>query len=63
MFGVLTLCMLLCSALSLIEVNTVESNDGNINFIIFTVASENNDAYQRFVRSLKVFGMDSNLQV
>ena len=33
------------------------------NFIIFTVASDNNDPYQRYVRSLGVFGMDKYLQV
>ena len=33
------------------------------NFVIFTVATEANDPYMRFVRSLKVFGMDQYLQV
>ena len=32
-------------------------------FVIFTVASEDNDPLQRYVRSLRVFGMDKYLQV
>ena len=33
------------------------------NFVIFTVATEANDPFQRYVRSLKVFDMDQHLQV
>ena len=35
--------------------------DGN--FVIFTVATEANDPFNRFVRSLKVFDLDQYLQV
>lgn len=61
----------LATAHGLIEVdNSVETEYSltteetvHDNFVIFTVASEANDPYMRYVRSLKVFGMDKYLQV
>ena len=35
----------------------------NGNFVIFTVATEANDPFDRFVRSLRVFDLDQYLQV
>ena len=32
-------------------------------FVIFTVASEDNDPFQRYLRSLRVFDMEKYLQV
>ena len=66
---------LIAAAHALITVdNTVESeysvapdveehSTADDNFVIFTVATEANDPFMRFVRSLKVFDMDRYLQV
>lgn len=64
---------LVLTSQALIQVdNTVESDEyipvhddytDSDSFVIFTVATDANDPYNRFVRSLKVFDMDKYLKV